>query len=486
MCAHWLCITSLAFFAGKWNIGQAYDGNGKLNKDAMPQAGTYGIEIINYAGWPNGTLPAEGFPRGKAPPLSAFPLWRYGPVPPVWYGRDGPVFDLAVHYIRNVARGPFYLNVWPMTPHRPVPRRPGRINIGDGNISYTPLSDRFRRPDGMFKFSSDGTQRVEFDRARFGDGMRARFEAHDRNRLKPDGGRFQSTEAGPNTSLAAGMANYLGELWGLDVHVGRVLRAIDEIGARDNTLVLFTSDHGPEQSRESELGSTGLCRGGKQDLWEGGLRLPYIVRWPGGNVRAGRVDGEIVVGNIDWAPSILHLARVPAHRLPLVDGTSVAEAWRHGQHQRRPRAGDNSWWAWRGNNAITCRDTASPLKYRFSADGLGQMHEATECFAVFDVHGDPGEQHDLLLATNLSCACSALAGPRTAIEELLLQTVADAAPSIADRRPPTGRDARLCLEARKRLQLRLQHARSSSCPAHRKKRDAKEKKVEEKEKKKGK
>ena len=61
-------------------------------------------------------------------------------------------------------------------------------------------------------------------------------------------------------------------------------------------------------------------------MYEGGVRLPYIVRWPGGGVPAGRVDGAAVLSNVDWMPTILRLAGV--ERLPASDGVDVLPLWR--------------------------------------------------------------------------------------------------------------------------------------------------------------
>ena len=88
----------------------------------------------------------------------------------------------------------------------------------------------------------------------------------------------------------------------LDHHVGRLLRAIDEAGQRENTLVLFTSDNGghPQYTANSPL------RGSKWNLYEGGIRVPMIARWPG-KIAAGSISNTPVIG-YDLLPTFVDVA----------------------------------------------------------------------------------------------------------------------------------------------------------------------------------
>jgi arylsulfatase A len=83
-----------------------------------------------------------------------------------------------------------------------------------------------------------------------------------------------------------------------DATVGRVLAALDAKGLADNTIVIFSADNGPEAyayERVRAFGhrSMGPLRGVKRDLWEGGHRVPLLVRWPG-RVPAGRVESGLI------------------------------------------------------------------------------------------------------------------------------------------------------------------------------------------------
>ena len=84
----------------------------------------------------------------------------------------------------------------------------------------------------------------------------------------------------------------------LDHRIGQILDALDETGEADNTLIIFTSDNGPENIAYDRIQETGHYsmadwRGVKRDLWEGGNRVPFIVRWPA-KIKAGYVTDETI------------------------------------------------------------------------------------------------------------------------------------------------------------------------------------------------
>jgi arylsulfatase A len=119
-----------------------------------------------------------------------------------------------------------------------------------------------------------------------------------------------------------------------DATVGRVLQALKERGFADNTLVIFSADNGPEhyayeRVRKYEHHSMGPLRGLKRDIWEGGHRVPFIVRWPG-VTPAGQVNDGLI-SQIDLFATIAAVvgAEIPAgsaedsyNQLPLIQGKS--------------------------------------------------------------------------------------------------------------------------------------------------------------------
>jgi arylsulfatase A len=118
---------------------------------------------------------------------------------------------------------------------------------------------------------------------------------------------------------------YAGVIETLDDTVGRLLAALDRLKMSERTIVVFTSDNGglhvPELTHQRVTHNTPF-RAGKGYLYEGGLRIPLIVRWPG-RVPAGRVVDDPVV-NTDWLPTLLELAGRPVPSG--LDGVSFAQA----------------------------------------------------------------------------------------------------------------------------------------------------------------
>jgi arylsulfatase len=106
----------------------------------------------------------------------------------------------------------------------------------------------------------------------------------------------------------------------IDWSVGEILRTLKECDLDRNTLVLFTSDNGPWLSYGNHAGSTGPLREGKGSTWEGGVRVPCIMRWPG-RIPAGAICDEPVM-TIDIFPTVAALidAKLPAHQ---IDGKDI-------------------------------------------------------------------------------------------------------------------------------------------------------------------
>ena len=119
----------------------------------------------------------------------------------------------------------------------------------------------------------------------------------------------------------------------LDFHTGRLLDAIDELGLRDNTIVIFTSDNGAWNNMQGPLrkkhngaiawGSSGPLREGKGSTYEGGLRVPCIVRWPG-HVPAGRTS-DAIFATIDFMPTFAHLAGYKLPKDRIIDGVDQTD-----------------------------------------------------------------------------------------------------------------------------------------------------------------
>jgi arylsulfatase A len=106
----------------------------------------------------------------------------------------------------------------------------------------------------------------------------------------------------------------------MDESVGLIMEKLRELGIESNTLVFFTSDNGPMPGEEFTefFNSNGLFRGGKRDVYEGGIRVPLIVTWKG-TIKRGRVSDH-VCAFWDFLPTACDLAEIAAP--PGIDGIS--------------------------------------------------------------------------------------------------------------------------------------------------------------------
>lgn len=250
---------------GKWHIGP------------VDKAGTYGIiEVDSGDSWGDGLA-----------------------------GRDAGIFSAAIEFIEENKDGPFFVNIWGHTAHNPIDPPPA-------------LYESFRRFD--FNRNDFGFWAQEnFDKSQF---------LIDKYRLRDD--------------LATAMRKYLSEIGALDRQVGLLLRKLDELGLRDHTIVVFASDQGPEPPfndrgynrniqdpdvKKNLLGYAGGLRDGKHSLYEGGVRSPFIVRWPG-MVPKKRVNRTSIISAVDLLPTLCAIAGIDldpvAERL---DGEDVSDIW---------------------------------------------------------------------------------------------------------------------------------------------------------------
>ena len=109
---------------------------------------------------------------------------------------------------------------------------------------------------------------------------------------------------------------YLRMIHHMDEGIGRIVDALNAIGAADNTIIVFTSDNGGER-----FSDTWPLVGKKMDLLEGGIRVPYIVRWPA-RVKAGGTTAQLAM-TMDWMPTFLEAAGAKAHPDYPLDGVSL-------------------------------------------------------------------------------------------------------------------------------------------------------------------
>ncbi len=140
---------------------------------------------------------------------------------------------------------------------------------------------------------------------------------------------------------------YYSTVTNLDAELGRLFAYLQEAGLAENTIILFTSDNGPEDihvrnAAHSGIGSPGPFRGRKRSLYEGGVRVPFIIRWPG-HVPTGRIDETSIVTAVDFLPTLCHIAGATLPDGYEGDGENVADMLRG---ESRPRT-TPLLWEWR-------------------------------------------------------------------------------------------------------------------------------------------
>jgi arylsulfatase A len=107
-----------------------------------------------------------------------------------------------------------------------------------------------------------------------------------------------------------------------DSAIGDLLSTLKETGVEENTLVIFTSDNGPWLSYGNHAGTKGKLREGKGSVWEGGIRVPFVAKWPG-KIPAGRVQTEPAM-TIDVLPTIAKIIGAELPKLP-IDGKDIGD-----------------------------------------------------------------------------------------------------------------------------------------------------------------
>jgi arylsulfatase A-like enzyme len=139
----------------------------------------------------------------------------------------------------------------------------------------------------------------------------------------------------------------------MDKQIGRLMDVMDELGIAENTILIFTSDNGPTdwpryyEEGYNPPGWTGPFYGRKWSLYEGGIRMPFIIRWPA-RIKAGAINDKSIVAAIDFMPSILAMTQTPLPDHWNLDGEDMSSAF-YGIPVQRSRP---VFWEYAGNPGI--------------------------------------------------------------------------------------------------------------------------------------
>lgn len=142
------------------------------------------------------------------------------------------------------------------------------------------------------------------------------YAVHTRLAGKPDDVAKYRQKAGAGTKQNS--PELAAMLERVDAGIGQIVATLAELGLKENTLILFTSDNGGE----SNVTSNAPLRGGKSELYEGGIREPFIAYWPG-VIKPGMVSTQ-VINTLDIYPTLLELASVKPAVDQVLDGISIA------------------------------------------------------------------------------------------------------------------------------------------------------------------
>jgi arylsulfatase A-like enzyme len=172
----------------------------------------------------------------------------------------------------------------------------------------------------------------------------------------------------------------------MDDAVGRVLDQLDQLGLSENTVVCFMSDNGGLSTSEGSPTSNLPYRGGKGWLYEGGIREPYLIAWPGVTDSGGTCDVPVI--STDFYPTLLDIVGLPLVPDQHKDGRSLVPLLKG---ERDSFAREALFWHYPhysnqgGFPGGAIRSGNSKLIERFED---GRIH-------LYDLSRDPGEQHDL-------------------------------------------------------------------------------------------
>jgi arylsulfatase A-like enzyme len=269
---------------------------------------------------------------GPPPPGHFFAPWNLDTLPPATPGEhiSDVTTTAAIEFIRENTDQPFFLCHWFYDVHAPFQSKPD-------------LKEKYQKP----------------------------LKASDLQRSPTMGGMLEV----------------------MDQNLGRLLDALEAAGIADNTIVIFTSDNGGNMY-DTVDGTTPThnapLRSGKGNNYEGGVRVPLIVRWPA-RFEGGEVS-DAMVSSVDYYPTLLELIGRPLRPQDHIDGMSFVPALEGKPHDRGPILSHFPHYVPATDNISNTSVHHGDWKlYRFWWDGPDQEHR----YELYNLKEDIGESHNL-------------------------------------------------------------------------------------------
>ncbi|MDE0737346.1 MAG: sulfatase-like hydrolase/transferase, partial [Pirellulaceae bacterium] len=186
--------------------------------------------------------------------------------------------------------------------------------------------------------------------------------------------------------------HYLGSLVALDRQVSRLRKELSRLKVADNTILFYCSDNGPE-GKPNAPGTAGKLRGRKRSLYEGGIRVPGLVVWPG-HVSAGSVT-EMPASTSDYLPTILDILKIPMPDERPLDGVSLLPVFSRPMTNRTQGIGFES-----GTQAAWVQN-----RYKLYTKGIASRKDTDKppkrgkslAYELYDLQLDPHESRNLAL-----------------------------------------------------------------------------------------
>ena len=188
----------------------------------------------------------------------------------------------------------------------------------------------------------------------------------------------------------------------IDWSVGEIMNTLKDNRLEENTIFIFTTDNGPWLNYGNHAGSSGGLREGKTTSWEGGQRVPCIVKWPG-QIEKGMVCNQLA-SSIDLFPTLASIVdgNLPEHK---IDGVNIIDLWK-GNFNAKPRKELYYYYGKNNLNAVRTGNWKLVFPHTYQSyeaivpknDGYGgrRIRTQVDSLELYNLMRDPGERYNVI------------------------------------------------------------------------------------------